>query len=143
MTAATERIPFVLCDVFAERPLAGNQLAVFPEAERIPEELLQKLTRETNFSEAAFLYPPQQGGDARIRIFEPDHETPFAGHPVLGSAIVWATSRGRSSVTLETGRGKVPVELRDLDERGGRGRTEQPIAHVSPFGAARQLLDAR
>src|SRR6202022_516029 len=60
---------YTICDVFSDRPLAGNQLAVFPDAREIPESRLQPLAREINFSETVFAYPPAAGGHARIRIF--------------------------------------------------------------------------
>ena len=72
---------YVNCDVLTDRALAGNQLAVFPEASDVPEELLQALAREINFAETVFVYPPAGKGDARIRIFTPAVELPFAGHP--------------------------------------------------------------
>ena len=63
--------PFAICDVFTNRPLAGNQLVVFTDAEPLPEPLPQPLTGETNFSETVFVYPPTGGGHARVRIFIP------------------------------------------------------------------------
>ena len=60
---------YVVCDVFTDVPLAGNQLAVFTDAREIPEEQLQKLARETNFSETVFVYPPEGDGHVKMRIF--------------------------------------------------------------------------
>jgi trans-2,3-dihydro-3-hydroxyanthranilate isomerase len=77
---------YVIADVFTDRPLAGNQLAVFTNAQGIPEHLLQSLTREIGFSETVFCYPAAGEGHARIRIFTPASEVPFAGHPTLGTA---------------------------------------------------------
>src|SRR6516165_8627348 len=62
---------YVVCDVFTDRPLTGNALAVFTDARAIPEGLLQPLAREINFSETVFVYPPAAGGHVRIRIFTP------------------------------------------------------------------------
>ena len=81
---------YVVADVFTDRPLAGNQLAVFTDAREIPDEQLQPLAKEMNFSETVFVYPPEQGGHVKIRIFTPAAEMPFAGHPVLGTAFVLA-----------------------------------------------------
>ncbi len=78
---------YVVCDVFTDRALAGNQLAVFTDAREIPEDVLQPLAREINFSETVFVLPSDEG-HARIRIFTPTTELPFAGHPILGSAFV-------------------------------------------------------
>ena len=102
---------YVVCDVFTDRPLEGNQLAVFTDAREIPEGTLQLLARETAFSETVFVYPPERGGHARIRIFMPTAEVRFAGHPVLGTAFVLAAPMQLGVINIETGRGIVPVEL--------------------------------
>jgi trans-2,3-dihydro-3-hydroxyanthranilate isomerase len=80
------RFPFHQVDVFTERPFAGNPLAVFPDAEGLSDAEMQKIAREMNLSETTFVTPPQQDGDARVRIFTPGTELPFAGHPSIGTA---------------------------------------------------------
>ena len=105
-------IHYELCDVFTHRPLAGNALAVFTDANGIDAATMQALARETNLSESSFvLRPTSAGADAAIRIFTPTMELPFAGHPTLGTAIVLAASGERTSIRLETGRGVVAVRL--------------------------------
>ena len=79
---------YVVADVFTDRPLEGNQLAVFTDAREIPEHRLQALAKELALSETVFVYPPEAEGHARLRIFTPATELPFAGHPVLGTAFV-------------------------------------------------------
>ncbi|HEX7527005.1 MAG TPA: PhzF family phenazine biosynthesis isomerase, partial [Gaiellaceae bacterium] len=74
------RFRYVVCDVFTNEPLAGNQLAVFTDARGIPEEQLQRLAKEMNFSETTFVYPPNGDGHVLMRIFTPAAEIPFAGH---------------------------------------------------------------
>lgn len=133
---------YVICDVFTRRPLAGNQLAVFPDAREIPESRLQALAREISFSETVFAYPPIAGGHTRIRIFTPGREVPFAGHPVLGSAFVLGAQVEGDEIRLQTGRGMVPVRLQ---REGGRitfGWMRQPIPAVTAFGAESALLAA-
>src|SRR4051794_21970677 len=100
-----------LVDVFTPVPLQGNQLAVFEDAADLAEASLQPLAREINFSETVFVYPPSAGGDARIRIFTPLVELPFAGHPVLGTAVALATARRLATITLETVKGLVPLTV--------------------------------
>ena len=134
---------FVVVDVFSERPLAGNQLAVFTNAQPIPEHLLQPLAKEIGFSETVFCYPAEAEGHVRIRIFTPASELPFAGHPTLGTAFVLAAPMQLGSIGLETGSGLVTVEL----ERGGSGRIlfgrmSQPLPRVEPFARAAELLAA-
>src|SRR5450759_5747129 len=102
---------YVIVDVFSERALAGNQLAVFTNAQPIPEHLLQQLAREIGFSETVFCYPAAGEGHARIRIFTPASEVPFAGHPTLGTAFVLAAPMQLGLIELETGSGLVTVEL--------------------------------
>jgi trans-2,3-dihydro-3-hydroxyanthranilate isomerase len=83
---------FVLVDVFTDRPFGGNQLAVFPDAQGIPDALMQSYARELNFSETTFVLPPRKPGHThRVRIFTPHEELPFAGHPNVGTAVVLAS----------------------------------------------------
>jgi trans-2,3-dihydro-3-hydroxyanthranilate isomerase len=132
-------VRYVVCDVFTDRPLHGNPLAVFTSGEDVPAELMQPLARELNLSETVFVLPPEAGGDARVRIFTPTSELRFAGHPVLGTAVVLGAERGLSDIELETGAGHVPVRL---DRGGGSGRMSQPLPTVEPFAYADALQDA-
>jgi trans-2,3-dihydro-3-hydroxyanthranilate isomerase len=133
---------YVVADVFTDRPLTGNQLAVFTDAREIPDEQLQPLAKEMNFSETVFVYPPEQGGHVKIRIFTPAAEMPFAGHPVLGSAFVLAGPLQLITINLETLMGIVPVELEREGARIVFGRMSQPIPEVSQFGQEADLLAA-
>src|SRR5918999_30365 len=125
---------YVFADVFTDRPLEGNQLAVFTDARTLDDATMQALAFEIGFSETVFVLPPEQGGTVRIRIFTPRSELPFAGHPVLGAAWVLAGPLQRDVLELETGRGIVPVEL-ERAEGGGItfGRMTQPVPTVEPF----------
>src|SRR5215469_17457405 len=84
------RLPYVLMDVFTDRPLEGNQLAVFTDARGLSTEQMQALARETNLSETTFIFPrdreEEQHKGTRVRIFTVHEELPFAGHPTLGTA---------------------------------------------------------
>jgi trans-2,3-dihydro-3-hydroxyanthranilate isomerase len=133
---------YVVADVFTDTPLQGNQVAVFTDARELPEELLQPLAREVNFSETVFVYRPEAGGHARIRIFTPAAELPFAGHPTLGTAFILAAPLQLGEIRLETGAGIVPVRL-DRDESGSIvfGRMEQPIPSVAPYDDAETLFE--
>jgi trans-2,3-dihydro-3-hydroxyanthranilate isomerase len=135
------RYRYVVCDVFTDTPLTGNQLAVFTDARELPESRLQDLAREMNFSETVFVYPSDTA-HARIRIFTPMAELPFAGHPTLGSAFVLAGPMQLDEIALETLKGVIPVRL----ERDGAkivfGRMEQPIPTVEPYEDGPALLVA-
>jgi trans-2,3-dihydro-3-hydroxyanthranilate isomerase len=122
---------YVVVDVFTDTPLAGNQLAVFTDARELDGELMQALALEIGFSETTFVLPPEEGGHARVRIFNPRHEMAFAGHPILGTAWVLAQPLQRSVIELETGSGMVPVEI-ERDESGALvfGRMQQPVPTI-------------
>jgi trans-2,3-dihydro-3-hydroxyanthranilate isomerase len=136
------RFRYVVVDVFTDMPLEGNQLAVFTDARAIPEQLLQPLARELNYSETVFVLPSEES-DARIRIFTPTSELKFAGHPTLGSAFVLGGPLQLSEIRLETGAGVMPVRLEREGPRIVFGRMEQPIPSVElwpdPDGLLRNL----
>lgn len=137
------RYRYVVCDVFTEIPLTGNQLAVFTDARELPEELLQQLAREMNFSETVFVYPPvAEGAHVKIRIFTPGVEVPFAGHPTLGSAFVLAGPLQLDEIRIETGKGVVPVRLERDGPKIVFGRMEQPIPTIAPYNEEAELLAA-
>lgn len=131
---------YVIADVFTDRALAGNQLAVFTDAREIPETQLQPLAREVNFSETVFVYPAEQGGHARIRIFTPLLELRFAGHPTLGTAFVLAGPLQLPEIRLETGAGIVPVRLEREGPRIIFGRMDQPLPSMAPYEGAEEVL---
>ena len=99
-----------IVDVFAERPLAGNQLAVVRECAHLSTAAMQAIALETNFSETTFV-TAERDGEADVRIFTPAQELPFAGHPTLGTAWVLGRERGDYTLCLEAGR--VPVRFGD------------------------------
>ncbi|MDT0268199.1 PhzF family phenazine biosynthesis protein [Streptomyces sp. DSM 44915] len=118
MNALPEARAFLIADVFTEQPFGGNQLAVLPDAAGLSDRQLQSLAREFNFSETVFAVPPKDPGhSARLRIFTPTGELPFAGHPTVGAAAVLvgqglldpAATGGQ--VLFEEGVGVVAVEV--------------------------------
>jgi len=127
---------YVWCDVFAGRPLAGNQLCVFTEAVSLADQAMVRLTRELGHSETTFLQPPTQpGATARLRIFVPSgagaFEVPFAGHPILGSACALAAGRTvPSTVTFETGAGLIPVRVEPLGDGIWEASMQQPFPRI-------------
>jgi trans-2,3-dihydro-3-hydroxyanthranilate isomerase len=133
---------YVVCDVFTDEPLAGNQLAVFTDARDIPEAQLQRLAKELNLSETTFVYPPKSDGHVRMRIFTPVAELPFAGHPTLGTAFVLAAPLQLGEIRIETGKGTVAVTLEREGARIVFGRMGQPLPSVTPFERADELLAA-
>lgn len=134
--------PYLVLDVFTDVPLQGNQLAVFVEGADVPEELMQRTARELNLSETVFLLAGDASADARIRIFTPAAELPFAGHPTLGSAFVVADRLGLDVVRLRTGAGVVPVVLERSGDSIVYGEMEQPIPAPEVFERRDELLAA-
>ena len=83
------KLPFYIVDVFAEKKYAGNQLAVFLDADGLNSEEMQKIAREINFAESTFITKIQpENNKAEIRIFTPYQEMQFAGHPIIGTSWV-------------------------------------------------------
>ena len=103
-------------DVFTDRPLLGNQLAVFPDGRGLTTEQMQAIAREMNFSESTFVCPPERPDtDVRMRIFTPFVEMPMAGHPTVGSAFALAhtgaIAQGQSRFVFGLNVGPTPVDL--------------------------------
>jgi len=149
-------VRYLTLDVFTGTPFGGNQLAVFPDASAIPEAQLLQITREFNFSEVTFCYPPADASHTRrVRIFTPGGEIPFAGHPIIGTAgalalgenALGSASGGR--FTFELGVGVVPVDTRieaptrvwaelsvaKLPEIGPQAPTLNTLADILSLGA--------
>jgi trans-2,3-dihydro-3-hydroxyanthranilate isomerase len=139
-------LSYVVADVFTDTALTGNQLAVFTDGRAADDELMQRLAKEMNYSESVFVLPAENGGHARIRIFTPATELPFAGHPVLGSAFVLAAPLQLGQINLETGAGVVPVTLEREGAKITFGWMSQPIPQHEPFAeadAVQELLGFR
>jgi trans-2,3-dihydro-3-hydroxyanthranilate isomerase len=103
-------------DVFTDRALEGNQLAVFPEPAGLTADAMQRVTREMNFSECTFIFPPEAPGThVRMRIFTPGEELPMAGHPTVGSTFALVKegviARGQRDFVFGLGVGPTPVSI--------------------------------
>ncbi|TJZ72972.1 PhzF family phenazine biosynthesis protein [Chitiniphilus eburneus] len=128
------RYRYLLLNVFAETHFAGNPLAVFPDAEGLPDDRMQILAQQLNLSETTFV-TPSTTADAAVRIFTPGYELPFAGHPTLGTASVVARRLGRETLTLAMPAGIVPVrvegEIATLTAQPPRPRPAAPAADIA------------
>lgn len=106
-------VPFQQVDVFSATPFKGNPLAVIAEADGLDDAAMQAIANWTNLSETTFLSrPTDPAADYRVRIFTPQRELPFAGHPTLGSCHVWLALGGRPKaehVVQECGAGLVRI----------------------------------
>jgi len=113
---------YLFYDVFTDRALLGNQLAVFPDARGLTTEQMQAITREINFSESTFILPAERPDtDIRMRIFTPAVEMPMAGHPTVGStfalAHLGAIPVGTRRFVFGLNVGPTPVDLEWDDDR--------------------------
>ncbi len=116
------RYEYRVVDVFTDKAFGGNPLAVFREPGKLDATTMQAIAKELHLSETTFVLPPTSGAaDHRVRIFTPDTELPFAGHPTIGTAFV--LSDGKDGTTrLEEGVGVIRVTLRE-----GFVQMEQPL----------------
>ena len=148
MNDSGRHLPYVLMDVFAEQPLEGNQLAIFPDARGLSTEQMQALARETNLSETTFILPREieheRHEGTRVRIFTVQEELPFAGHPTLGTAYYLHRFGGSDEVWLDLKLGKIPVhfrreesrnrsfgEMRQRDPEAGRVHNREDVARAT------------
>jgi trans-2,3-dihydro-3-hydroxyanthranilate isomerase len=134
---ARMRIPFIIADVFTDRPLAGNQLCVVPDSTGMSDELMQAVAHEINFSESTFV--SEAAGDRyTMRIFTPGGELPFAGHPSLGTMFV-LTAHGRvtSPATQVVEAGEFTTEA---DPSAGFARMRQHAPDFADPFDDRELL---
>jgi trans-2,3-dihydro-3-hydroxyanthranilate isomerase len=127
---------FRLVNVFAEERLAGNPLAVFEDGRGLDDATMQALALQFNLSETTFILPSTRAA-ARVRIFTPTFEMPFAGHPTLGTAHVVRALRGGDAQTLEMSAGIIPVRA-----RGDEWTLQANPPRTRPVEATREDLAA-
>ena len=138
-------LPYVVIDVFTDQPFSGNPLAVVLDAERLSKDQMQQIASEFNLSETAFPLRPSdqersEGADYTLRIFTPDVELPFAGHPSVGSAW-WLAQIGRVErgvVHQRCGAGLLPVEVDERSAKltGGTASVSDPMSPAKALAAA-------
>lgn len=133
---------FFWVDVFAEQKHQGNQLAVFIPEQTISTEEMQRIAREVDLSETAFILSDrQENGGYRVRIFTPDEEVPFAGHPTLGTAWIIRKIVERNpthTVRLNLNAGSIPVVFNDGEPAHGTMKQNPP--GFGPMFPAEQVL---
>jgi trans-2,3-dihydro-3-hydroxyanthranilate isomerase len=124
-----------ILDVFTDRPLAGNPLAVVTEADGLDQARMQSIAREFNLSETVFVLPPNESRHrARVRIFTPTAELPFAGHPTVGAAVLLSMLDGHTTAAafgLEEAVGVVPCVTEPRGDRAAYARFRLPKLPVA------------
>jgi len=138
---------FLQLDVFTDRAFCGNPLAVFPEAEGIPDDQMAKIAREMNLSETVFVLKPDSDKALRhLRIFTPAREIPFAGHPIVGTWTMLASEavvplpdggNGWQRIFHEVGIGVLPIEIEFKD-----GEPVQVVMTQGKFEVISEIDDA-
>ena len=132
---------FIQLDVFTQTALAGNPLAIFPDARGLNDGEMQALAREMNLSETTFILPrdaaTEAGEGKKVRIFTVEEELPFAGHPTLGTALYLYASESNqkkpAEISLDLKAGKIPVRFTANSQNAGRDRVDGQV-----FGEMRQ-----
>ncbi|NQD92625.1 PhzF family phenazine biosynthesis protein [Pseudomonas sp. CrR25] len=145
-------------DVFAERPLAGNGVAIFPDARQLSPAAMQALTRELRQFESVFLLPGASTADYQARIFTMEEELPFAGHPIIGTAALlhhlhcpgasaeWTLHLSAKSVTVRTRRqerGFYAEMAQGVSEFGAQLDSDQALLFAEAFSLSAADLDSR
>ncbi|GAA4907529.1 PhzF family phenazine biosynthesis protein [Streptomonospora salina] len=132
---------YTLVDAFSRAPLEGNPVAVFFKCSDLSTDTMQLIAREMNLSETTFVLPAEGEADARIRIFTPVNELPFAGHPMLGTAIALSEALEKDDLRVETQMGVVPSRLTYAD--GSRFvLMRHPIPTWEPYEYAAEVCVA-
>lgn len=133
---------YVVVDAFSTEPLKGNPVAVYFDGNDLTASQMQCIAREMNLSETTFVLSPREGGDARVRVFTPVNELPFAGHPLLGTAIALGERTAADQLKLETAMGVIPFELKRENGVVTAGWMQQPVPVWEPFERRDELLAA-
>jgi trans-2,3-dihydro-3-hydroxyanthranilate isomerase len=140
MATSVRKLSLVQVDVFTDRALAGNSLAVFLDGRGLSSEDMQALAREMNLSETTFILPGEAAADkngaVRVRIFTVQEELPFAGHPTLGTAFVLRGQSGAPEVRLDLNAGVIPVRFTEEAARPVFGEMTQKDPE---FGAVHDM----
>ncbi|WP_069163327.1 PhzF family phenazine biosynthesis protein [Nocardia altamirensis] len=135
-------LPYTVVDAFTSEPLSGNPVAVCFDADHLDASTMQRIANEMHLSETTFVLRPSAGGDARVRIFTPVNELPFAGHPILGTALALAQRNNAWALELETAMGIVHIEVEPRGDLRGRVRMSQPVPVSAPYRRSVELLAA-
>ena len=135
------KLAYHVVDVFTTTPLEGNALAVFPDATGVDPATMQRVARELNLSETTFVLPAESTAEAtRVRIFTPESELPFAGHPTIGTAYVLrrlgVVPRETQRFILSENVGPVPIRV-DAGDDPILWLTTPPIRKLGELGRER------
>ncbi|MCX4028191.1 PhzF family phenazine biosynthesis protein [Endozoicomonas sp. SM1973] len=135
---------YTIVNSFGCDPFTGNPVAVFFDCDDLNAKCMQQLAAELNLSETTFICLPQNGGDARVKIFTPVNQLGFAGHPLLGTAVALAKTRKCSKIKIETLKGTFQFSVEPVKESPFTAHVEmeQPTPVISSYEYQQALLEA-
>jgi len=130
------KLDYLLLDVFTRERLRGNPLAVVMKADGLLDDQMQRIAAEFNLSETVFITKPKtERHSAAVRIFTPQVELPFAGHPTVGAAVVLGLEMRSSAIRIEAKIGVITCVIDRIDKVRGQARFALP--HLpAPAGSA-------
>lgn len=135
-------IDYTVLNAFTDSPLEGNPVAVFHDCEDLSAEVMQAIARQLQLSETTFISERAEDGWARVRIFTPVNELPFAGHPLMGSASAFSRRHGLARFVFHTDMAAVNVAVEHHSENLSEVRISVPPASATLFAEGKRLLDA-
>lgn len=141
-STASTSIEYIVADAFTRTPLEGNPVAVFFPDKPLPAQRMQQIGREMNLSEVVFVMPPREGGDFHVRIFTPVNELPFAGHPLLGTAVAVRHVKAQDRFVFETGMGHFAFDVQVEAPGLAYVTMAQPVPTWQRYEHADRLLAA-
>ncbi|WP_237386669.1 PhzF family phenazine biosynthesis protein [Xenorhabdus sp. Sc-CR9] len=135
-------INYNVMNAFTHIPLEGNPVAVFHDSEVLSAPVMQAIARQLQLSETTFISERTENGHARVRIFTPVNELPFAGHPLMGTASAFSRRHGLNHFVFHTHFGAVPVSVEHHSEVLSEVKITVPLASYKPFVEEKKLLTA-
>ncbi|CDL81590.1 PhzF family phenazine biosynthesis protein [Xenorhabdus szentirmaii] len=135
-------IDYHVMNAFTHTPLEGNPVAVFHDSEALSASMMQAIARQLQLSETTFISESTEDGHARVRIFTPVNELPFAGHPLMGTASAFSRRNKLNDFVFHTHIGAVPVSVVHHSEVLSEVKITVPLASAEPFAEEKKLLAA-
>lgn len=136
------QVDYTVLNAFTHSPLEGNPVAVFHDTEKLSDAVMQAIARQLQLSESTFISEKTVDGQARVRIFTPVNELPFAGHPLMGTASAYSRRHGLDQFVFHTALGAVSISVEHHTETLSTVKIDVPPARTVPFKEEKRLLKA-
>ena len=135
---------YFIVDAFSDKPFKGNPVAVFTDCDDLSEKTMQSIARQMNLSETTFIQSPKKCGDACVKIFTPVNQLPFAGHPLLGTALVLYLLHKKNNILVETNKGVfnfgISIHPNNSGYTSAHVLMEQPNPIINEYEYKNELL---